>query len=291
MMRKVLGLLLLLFVVSVVWVQECQDIIVVLCDGMGNFCILQEVIESVWVFMDYIVMIYVKNGVYKEKVIVFLWVENIDIIGEDCDKMIIIYDDYVNINKMGIFCIYMVKVEGSDIIFKNLIIENNVVQLGQVVVLYMEGDCLKFINCCILGNQDIIYIGVKFICFYFKDCYIDGIIDFIFGFFIVLFEDCIIYSKCNLYVMVVFILKEVKYGYVFKYCKLMVELGVDKVYLGCFWCLYVYILFIECELGKYIVFVGWYNWGKQFNEEIVCYMEYKNIGEGVNVLERVVWSK
>ena len=69
-MRKVLGLLLLLSVVSAAWAQERQDTIVVSRDGTGNFRTLQEAIESARAFMDYTVTIYVKNGVYKEKVIV-----------------------------------------------------------------------------------------------------------------------------------------------------------------------------------------------------------------------------
>ena len=155
-MRKVLGLLLLLSVVSAAWAQERQDTIVVSRDGTGNFRTLQEAIESARAFMDYTVTIYVRNGVYKEKVIVPSWVENIDIIGEDRDKTIITYDDHANINKMGTFRTYTVKVEGSDITFKNLTIENNAAQLGQAVALHTEGDRLKFINCRILGNQDTI---------------------------------------------------------------------------------------------------------------------------------------
>ena len=290
-MRKVLGLLLLLSVVSAAWAQERQDTIVVSRDGTGNFRTLQEAIESARAFMDYTVTIYVKNGVYKEKVIVPSWVENIDIIGEDRDKTIITYDDHVNINKMGTFRTYTVKVEGSDITFKNLTIENNAAQLGQAVALHTEGDRLKFINCRILGNQDTIYTGAKFTRLYFKDCYIDGTTDFIFGPSTALFEDCIIHSKRNSYVTAASTPKEAKYGYVFKHCKLTAEPGVDKVYLGRPWRPYAYTLFIECELGKHIVPAGWHNWGKQSNEETARYMEYKNTGEGANVSERVAWSK
>lgn len=290
-MRKVLGLLLLLSVVSAAWAQERQDTIVVSRDGTGNFRTLQEAIESARAFMDYTVTIYVKNGVYKEKVIVPSWVENIDIIGEDRDKTIITYDDHANINKMGTFRTYTVKVEGSDITFKNLTIENNAAQLGQAVALHTEGDRLKFINCRILGNQDTIYTGAKFTRLYFKDCYIDGTTDFIFGPSTALFEDCIIHSKRNSYVTAASTPKEAKYGYVFKHCKLTAEPGVDKVYLGRPWRLYAYTLFIECELGKHIVPAGWHNWGKQSNEETARYMEYKNTGEGANVSERVAWSK
>ena len=290
-MRKVLGLLLLLSVVSAAWAQERQDTIVVSRDGTGNFRTLQEAIESARAFMDYTVTIYVKNGVYKEKVIVPSWVENIDIIGEDRDKTIITYDDHANINKMGTFRTYTVKVEGSDITFKNLTIENNAAQLGQAVALHTEGDRLKFINCRILGNQDTIYTGAKFTRLYFKDCYIDGTTDFIFGPSTALFEDCIIHSKRNSYVTAASTPKEAKYGYVFKHCKLTAEPGVDKVYLGRPWRPYAYTLFIECELGKHIVLAGWHNWGKQSNEETARYMEYKNTGEGANASERVTWSK
>lgn len=290
-MRKVLGLLLLLVVVSGTWAQERQDTIVVSRDGTGNFRTLQEAIESARAFMDYTVTIYVRNGVYKEKVIVPSWVENIDIIGEDRDKTIITYDDHANINKMGTFRTYTVKVEGSDITFKNLTIENNAAQLGQAVALHTEGDRLKFINCRILGNQDTIYTGAKFTRLYFKDCYIDGTTDFIFGPSTALFEDCIIHSKRNSYVTAASTPKEAKYGYVFKHCKLTAEPGVDKVYLGRPWRPYAYTLFIECELGKHIVSAGWHNWGKQSNEETARYMEYKNTGEGANASERVAWSK
>ena len=290
-MRKVLGLLLLLSVVSAAWAQERQDTIVVSRDGTGNFRTLQEAIESARAFMDYTVTIYVKNGVYKEKVIVPSWVENIDIIGEDRDKTIITYDDHANINKMGTFRTYTVKVEGSDITFKNLTIENNAAQLGQAVALHTEGDRLKFINCRILGNQDTIYTGAKFTRLYFKDCYIDGTTDFIFGPSTALFENCMIHSKRNSYVTAASTPKEAKYGYIFKHCKLTAEPGVDKVYLGRPWRPYAYTLFIECELGKHIVLAGWHNWGKQSNEETARYMEYKNTGEGANASERVAWSK
>lgn len=291
MMRKVLGLLLLLVAVSGTWAQERRDTLVVSRDGTGDFRTLQEAVESARAFMDYTVTIYVKNGVYKEKVIVPSWVENIDIIGEDRDKTIITYDDHANINKMGTFRTYTVKVEGSDITFKNLTIENNAAQLGQAVALHTEGDRLKFINCRILGNQDTIYTGAKFTRLYFKDCYIDGTTDFIFGPSTALFENCMIHSKRNSYVTAASTPKEAKYGYIFKHCKLTAEPGVDKVYLGRPWRPYAFTLFIECELGKHIVPAGWHNWGKQSNEETARYMEYKNTGEGANVSERVAWSK
>ena len=290
-MRKVLGLLLLLSVVSAAWAQERQDTIVVSRDGTGNFRTLQEAIESARAFMDYTVTIYVKNGVYKEKVIVPSWVENIDIIGEDRDKTIITYDDHANINKMGTFRTYTVKVEGSDITFKNLTIENNAAQLGQAVALHTEGDRLKFINCRILGNQDTIYTGAKFTRLYFKDCYIDGTTDFIFGPSTALFENCEIRSKTNSYVTAASTPEDIAVGYVFKNCKLTANPGVDKVYLGRPWRPYAATVFINCEMGKHIRPEGWHNWGKEENEKTARYAEYDSTGEGAAAAGRVKWAK
>lgn len=290
-MRSVLGWLLLWAVVGGTWAVERRDTLVVSRDGTGDFRTLQEAVESARAFMDYTVTVYVKNGIYKEKVIVPSWLENIDIIGEDRDKTIITYDDHANINKMGTFRTYTVKVEGSGITFKNLTIENNAARLGQAVALHTEGDRLKFIRCRILGNQDTVYTGAAFTRLYFKDCYIDGTTDFIFGPSTALFEDCIIHSKRNSYVTAASTPKEAKYGYVFKHCKLTADPGVDKVYLGRPWRPYAYTLFMECELGKHIVPAGWHNWGKQSNEETARYLEYNNTGEGAAVSERAAWSK
>lgn len=66
---------------------------------------------------------------------------------------------------------------------------------------------------------------------------------------------------------------------------------VQKVYLFCFWCFYVQVVYIYCDLGKYIFLVGWNNWGKKENEEIVFYVEYWNMGEGVVIVLCVLFGK
>ena len=103
--------------------------------------------EGIRAFMDYKVTVLVKKGVYQEKVILPSWLENVDFIGENVENTIITYDDHANINKMGTFRTYTLKVEGSSITFKNLTIENNAARLGQAVALHTEGDRLVFINC------------------------------------------------------------------------------------------------------------------------------------------------
>lgn len=62
-----------------------------------------------------------------------------------------------------------------------LTIENDAPQLGQAVALHVEGDKASFINCRILGNQDTIFAGSETSRQYYRDCYIEGTTDFIFG--------------------------------------------------------------------------------------------------------------
>ena len=267
------------------------DTLVVARDGSGQYRTLAEAIERVRVFMDYNVTIFVKKGIYKEKLIIPEQLENVEIVGEDRDQTIITFDDHANINKMGTFRTYTLKVEGNKLTFRNLTIENNAPQMGQAVALHTEGDCIKFINCRFLGNQDTIYTGGRYARLYFKNCYIEGTTDFIFGPATALFEDCHIHCKRNSYITAASTPQEVKYGYIFKKCKITATPEVTKMYLGRPWRPYGYTLFMECEMGDFIVPAGWHNWGKVDNEKTARYLEYKNTGAGANKTERVAWSR
>ena len=273
------------------------DTLFVARDGTGQFRTIGEAVEVCRAFMEYHKVIYVKNGVYKEKLIIPSWLTNIEICGESADKTIITFDDHANIrltetNKpMGTFRTYTVKVEGSDITFKNITIENNAAKLGQAVALHTEGDCLVFIGCRFLGNQDTIYTGVGNTRVYFKDCYIEGTTDFIFGPSTAWFEGCTIHSKANSYVTAASTPQGVPYGYVFNHCRLTAAPGVTKVYLGRPWRPYAYTLFMNCELGSHIVPIGWHNWNNTDNEKTARYLEYNNTGDGAKTSERAPWSK
>lgn len=291
MLTKLIKTVLLLFIVNASMQAQTQDTLVVSRDGTGKFCNIQEAIESVRAFMDFTVVIYVKDGMYKEKLIVPSWLKNVEIIGQSADKTIITYDDHANINKMGTFRTYTVKVEGDNITFRNITIENSAAQLGQAVALHTEGDKLVFIDCRFLGNQDTIYTGKEGTRLYFHNCYIEGTTDFIFGPSTALFENCIIHSKRNSYVTAASTPNGVKYGYVFKNCKLTAADGVDKVYLGRPWRPYAATAFINCELDKHILPVGWDNWKNPENEKTARYSEYDNKGEGALTENRVKWCK
>ena len=282
------------------------DTLVVSRDGTGEFRTIDEAIEVCRAFMDYTKVIYVKKGVYKEKLIIPSWLTNITICGEDRDNTIITWDDHANIKMpvggldseaavkgkpMGTFRTYTLKVQGSYITLKDITIENNAAKLGQAVALHTEGDHILVQNCRLLGNQDTVYTGVGGTRVAFYDCYIEGTTDFIFGPSIAWFQNCEIHSKANSYITAASTPAGQKYGYVFYKCRLTADKDVDKVYLGRPWRPFAATIFMDCELGKHIRPEGWHNWNNAKNEETARYAEYGNKGEGASTKNREKWSK
>ena len=273
------------------------DTLFVARDGTAEFRNIDDAIEVCRAFMEYHKVIFVKKGTYKEKLIVPSWLTNIEICGEDRDNTIITYDDHANVfipgtdRKMGTFRTYTVRVDGNDITFRNITIENNAARLGQAVALHTQGDRLTFVNCRILGNQDTVYTGGINTRLYFKDCHIEGTTDFIFGPSTAWFENCTILSRTDSYITAASTPQNVEYGYVFNRCKIVAAEGVSKVYLGRPWRPYAHTLFMNCQLGKHILPVGWHNWSNTQNETTARYCEYNNHGEGAATKERAAWTR
>lgn len=268
-------------------------------DSTAEFHTLQEAVMVCRAFMEYKKVIFVRKGVYKEKVVVPSWLTNIEIVGEDRDSTVITFDDHANIpmpdtgKPMGTFRTYTVRVEGTDITFRNITIENNAPRLGQAVAIHTEGTRIAFIGCRLLGNQDTVYTGKPYTTLYFKDCYIEGTTDFIFGPSTAWFEDCEIRSKANSYITAASTPQDAACGYVFYHCRLTAGPEVTKVYLGRPWRAYAHTLFVQCEMGAHIAPQGWHNWKDYHDpaaEATVRYQECGNTGPGAATAQRVAWA-
>ncbi len=268
-----------------------KDTIIVARDGSGDFRNVQEAIYAIRDFRPTHTVVYIKKGIYKEKLVLPTWKTGITFIGEDRDQTVITYDDHANINKMGTFKTYSFLLSGNDITVENLTIENSAPQLGQAVAIHIEGDRVIFRNCHFLGNQDTIFTGRENSRQYFENCYIEGTTDFIFGPAIAWFENCTIHCKRNSYITAASTPQNQKYGYIFNHCKITLDKNVDSMYLGRPWRAYAMTLFMNCEMPKGINPKGWHNWSKAENEQTARYMEYNNSGEGAKTTDRVSWSK
>jgi pectinesterase len=213
--------------------------------------------------------------------------------GASADDVIIRWDDYFAKMERGrnnTFHTATLLVQGDDFRAENLTIENTAGPVGQAVALAVEADRCVFENCRMLGNQDTLYADGANARQYYKNCYIDGTTDFIFGSATALFENCAIHSKADSYITAASTPKGRPYGFVFLKCKLTAANGVKKVFLGRPWRSYAKTVFIECDMGAHIRPEGWHNWGSKEKERTVYYAEGGNTGPGAETDKRVSWS-
>ena len=282
--------------------------IVIAADGHGDYQTVQEGVNAI---PDYshqeITQVLIRNGVYKEEISIPHTKFRVHFQGESAEGTVLTYDKYAKklwpgrdfpMGTSGSASIY---IHASYITFEDITFENSSgegKEIGQAVACFTDGDFLFFNRCRFLGNQDTLYTYGRFGKFggikrnYFKDCYIEGTTDFIFGTSIAYFEGCEIRSKKDSYITAASTLEGQKYGYVFKNCRLTADEGVTRCYLGRPWGAYAKTVFIGCELGGHILPEGWHDWekdGKPDTKKNSYYAEYLNSGPGAGG-ERVLWS-
>ena len=266
---------------------------VVAKDGSGDFTTIQAAIEACKAFPVDRIRIFIKNGVYHEKVFIPSWNNKISLIGENKDSTIISYGDYfakINKGRNSTFYTPTLEVQGNDFHAENLTVENSAGPVGQAIAISVIADRCSFFNCKFLGNQDTLYLAGENFRQYFRDCYIEGTTDFIFGEATALFEQCIIRCKANSYITAASTPENVTYGFVFKDCTIDAAPHVTKAYLGRPWRKFAKVVFIKTNMGQCISPEGWSNWSGTDNYKTTFYAERNSSGRGANVSKRVSWS-
>lgn len=257
---------------------------VVAKDGSGDFLTVQDAINAVPDFRkNKRTTILVRPGEYKERVIVPECKINISLIGQT--GAVITNDGYASkknslgdeMSTSGSSTCY---IYAPDFYAEGITFANTAGRVGQAVACFVSADRAYFKACRFLGNQDTLYTYGKGCRQYYEDCYVEGTVDFIFGWSTAVFNRCTIHSLGQGYLTAPSTDKEQKYGYMFYDCKMTAEPGVEGVALSRPWRPYAKAVFIRCDLGGHIAPAGWNNWGKKSNEETVTYAEYQNTGEG-----------
>jgi len=269
---------------------------VVAKDGSGDFFTVQEAIDAVPDMRRNRTTIYIRNGEYKEKLVLPRVKQYVSFIGEDSEKTILTYDDYADrpnrfgegVGTSGSASFYVM---GPGFIAENMTFENSAGPVGQAVAIFCEGDRLTFRNCRFLGFQDTLYTHGSDSRQYYEGCYIEGTVDFIFGWSTAYFKDCTIHAKrSGGYLTAASTDERTQYGYVFVDCKLTADPDVEKVFLGRPWRDYAKTVFINCQMGAFVHPAGWNNWSKPHAEQTAFYAEYGNTGPGASTAERVKWA-
>ena len=271
--------------------QQYKYVFTVAKDGSGDYKFIQDAIDAMRVFPLAPIVLYIKNGVYNEKI--ELPANNTDVrfIGESVDKTIITFNDYSGRGKINTFTSYTAKISGNRFVAENITFVNSAGPVGQALALYVDADQAVFKNCRFIGNQDTIYAAGENARQLFVDCYIEGTTDFIFGPATAVFQRCEIRCKADSYITAANTTAGKKFGFVFLDCTVKADSSVNKLYLGRPWRAYSQTAFIRCHLPAQIAPAGWHNWGNPENEKTAFYAEYKNTGAGASTKQRVAWAK
>jgi pectinesterase len=265
--------------------------------GTGDFVTVQEALNAVPFLQEKETVIFIKNGIYKEKLVLLQNKINITLIGENKNKTILTYDDYASKKNekgqnIGTSGSYSFAVNGDNFKAENITFENSSGPVGQAVAVRVDGDKVIFNNCKFLGFQDTLYAHGNRSRQYYKNCYIEGTTDFIFGAATAVFDKCEIFAKASgSYITAANTPKANAYGFVFLNCKLTSNASNNSFYLGRPWENYARTVFIRCNMGSHIQSAGWHNWGRPEAEATVFYGEYQCTGAGADVQARVNWSR
>ncbi len=262
--------------------------LVVAADGSGDFVSVQQAIDTVPDYNPDRLVIHIKPGIYKEQIKISQTKPFITLEGEDAARTIVTFN--LSARTAGdTRTSYSAYIGGSDFRAANVTFENSYGTGSQAVAVYVNTDRVVFRNCRFLGWQDTLFAhgGRQ----YYKDCYIEGHVDFIFGNGTAVFEDCHIHSKGQGYVTAQWRLSDSETnGFVFRHCKLTGSDTGKGVYLGRPWRPFGRVVFIECWIDAHIKPEGWDNWRDPAREKTARFSEYKSTGPGANPSARVAWS-
>ena len=246
-------------------------------DGTGDFATLQGALDFLPTGTTN-AKIFIKNGTYIG--LAYIKGKNkFTIEGESRTGVIIKGFNNSNLNASTHWR-SVVNIQGDDINIISLTMTNSTPNGGtQAEALKLGGLRNVIVNCEFYSYQDTVLIGDKV---YFKDCMLEGDVDFIWGTGTVFFQSCEIRANDNGGYNVMARNNNTVHGYAFADCKITRKttattsqtLGRDA---GASYP-YAEIVYLNCTMGPHITAVGW-----QINASIdasnIIFAEYKSVNE------------
>jgi polygalacturonase len=270
-------------------------------DGSGNFRTIQEAVDALPRTGGKIA---VKPGIYRE--VITIRKPHVHLYGEDFDpkKTEIVFNNTGPRNG-GTFNSATVFVEANNDSIENMTIANDAgIGKGQAVALAITGDRAVFRNLRILGAQDTLFAASRY-CYgdygpcvparqYFRDCYIAGNVDFIFGDAIAVFDHCelhgiagrVMYTAQSRHTL------EQKSAYVFDHCHLTADPESKAVTLGRPWRPYATVVYLHTHMDAPVIPMGWTEWPRFGLPSLptAYYAEFNSTGPGANPKAREPYS-
>ena len=292
----------------------------VAADGSGDYRTVQEALMAVPDNSPERTVLHIKPGRYLGPILVPKAKSKVTFQGDDAGKTILTYGLNVYESqedqpgsgdrfRVALPTRYRgtgVVILGDDFHAERIMFENSSGDHGQALALRIDGDRAVLVGCRMLGWQDTLMVnkGRQ----YFRDCNIEGRVDFIYGDGTAVFDRCEVRSKNGGYVTAASTPQDQPFGFVFLHCRLTGDPtswsnpypGPDspsgraaspKAALGRPWRPYASVTFLDCEMGDHIKPEGWDNWGNPENEKTARYAEFNSTGPGAHRGRRVAWSR
>jgi pectinesterase len=286
-----------------------ERIIVVAADGSGDVRTVQEAFAAVPDNSLERTVIHIKPGTYDGQKILAREKRNVTLRGEQAEATILTW--HINTNEAqppgtdarhkGTALVVL----ADDFKADKLTFQNTSGDHGQALALRIDGDRAVVTNSRLLGWQDTLMLNNGR--HYFRDTYIEGRVDFIYGSATAVFERCEIKSKNGGYVTAASTPPERPWGFVFIDSRLTSDpapwvdpagkisarasANAPLAWLGRPWRPYGSVTFVNTDMGAHIHPAGWNNWGNAANEKTARYAEYNSRGPGANPAARVGWSR
>lgn len=170
----------------------------------------------------------------------------------------------------------------------------------QAVALRSGADLSVFYRCGFEGYQDTLYVHSQRQ--FYKECYIYGTVDFIFGNAAVVFQNCMIYVRKPMSRQQNTVTAQgrtdpnqntgisIHNSRVMAAADLVPALGSVKSYLGRPWKEYSRTVFMQSYIDTLVDPAGWLEWSGNFALDTLYYGEYRNIGPRSSTSRRVNWG-
>ncbi|KAH7837139.1 hypothetical protein Vadar_010072 [Vaccinium darrowii] len=274
--------------------------VVVAADGSGNYKTVSEAVASAPNNGKTRYVIYVKAGTYKENVQIAKGKTNLMLVGDGMGSTIITGSLNV-VDGSTTFNSATVAVVADGFIAQDIWFQNTAgPQKHQAVALRVGSDLSVINRCRIDAYQDTLY-AISNRQFY-RDCYIIGTVDFIFGNAAVVFQNCQIVSRRPMSGQFNTVTAQGRTdlnqntGTSIQNCNLMASsdlqpvIGTIKSYLGRPWKQYAVTVVMQSYIGSLIDPTGWAPWDGDFALSTLYYGEYMNKGPGAGTSKRVTWA-
>ncbi|KAJ1696394.1 hypothetical protein LUZ63_004906 [Rhynchospora breviuscula] len=277
--------------------------------GFCDYNSIQDAITAAPDFVSTRYVIHIKSGTYKETIIVPFQKTNVHFIGDGMGKTVITGELNAQMPNLTTIDTATVTAIGDGFRAHDITFENSAgAGAHQAVAFRSDSDrsVLEFVE--FRGHQDTLY--ARSMRQFYRNCYITGTVDFIFGNSAALFYNCTIetvprldrpekgaknivtaHGRTN---------PAQATGFVFHNCRIsgskeyMVlykkNTLVHRLYLGRPWKEFARTVFIGCYFGEMIMNEGWLPWRGEFALGTLYYGEYGNWGPGADTKGRVEWS-